>query len=702
MTTTFTALDAARAYAAAGLSVIPVMANGTKRPAVKHWSPYQERRPTDNELARWFADGRLGVAVVGGRVSGGLEVLDFETADAFRVWSRVVAELLPGLLERLPRVRTPSGGAHVYYRLDASAGNTKLARDSAGETLIETRGEGGYVLAPGCPPACHETGGVYELVSDIGLDAVPKLSPDWREVLHDAARSLNEHVKPGLTWDAPPAEGNGHRPGDDFNRRADWEEILKPYGWVPVRRLGSVTFWRRPGKDGSCWSATTGHCKNERGEDLLYVFSSSASPFEPERCYSRFAAYALLNHSGDYKAAARALAGKGYGEQRKVQPSANGHGVHNVHQEGEATGPEREQVIPVLKQLCDVKAERVVWMWQYASAADNQAQYWLPGGALCILDGDPGLGKSTLTLDLAARVTRGWAMPPLGGVDVGRRPAGVLLLGAEDSLSKTVRPRLDGAGADVERVYSLEAVRVGAEERPPVLPWDLEVAAGMIRKLGIRLVVVDPLMAFLGGEYDAHKDQDIRRCLRPLSKLADELDVVILLLRHLNKLSGGAALYRGGGSIGITGAARAALIVGRDPDDPQTFVLAMNKPSLGPFPRSLTYRLVPACHPVVGSALRVEWTGETDLTAADVLWHAQGRSAGRPADALEESREWLTDLLSGGPVLIEQVRRAAQAELLSWGTLKRVKTELQVETTHTGRDYYWQLPGNGATCANAE
>jgi hypothetical protein len=143
--------------------------------------------------------------------------------------------------------------------------------------------------------------------------------------MHDVARSLNEHVERGLGWDAPPQNGTGNRPGDDFNRRAGWEEVLM--GWTLARRIGAVAFWRRPGKDGNCWSATTGHCKNEQGQDLLYVFTSNAHPFQPEKSYSRFAAYTLINHAGDYKAAARALAGKGYGEQRPQQHAnrMNGH-----------------------------------------------------------------------------------------------------------------------------------------------------------------------------------------------------------------------------------------------------------------------------------------------------------------------------------------------------------------------------------------
>src|SRR5207248_773386 len=117
---------------------------------------------------------------------------------------------------------------------------------------------------------------------------------------------------------------------------------------------------------------------------------------------------------------------------------------------------------------------------------------WIPLGCLSILDGDPGLGKSTLTLDLAARVSRGWAMPPLAGGELVGHPRGVLLLTAEDDPARTVRPRLDAAGADAERIHFLAAVRTPGEDRPPVLPSDLDALQEAIQQYAVALVVVDP------------------------------------------------------------------------------------------------------------------------------------------------------------------------------------------------------------------
>lgn len=345
-----------------------------------------------------------------------------------------------------------------------------------------------------------------------------------------------------------------------------------------------------------------------------------------------------------------------------------------------ATASEKPPPEAVLLQMSQVQAERVRWLWPG----------WMPEGTLVVLDGDPGLGKSTLTLDLAARISTARAMPPLEGPDLGRKPGGVILLGAEDSLAHTVRPRLDAAGADLDRVYSLEAVRQGDAERPPVLPYDLELVADRVGEWSVKLIVVDPLMAFLGTEYDAHKDQDIRRCLHPLAKLAEKLDVTVLLLRHLNKLSGGPALYRGGSSIGISGAARASLIVGRDPDADR-LVLAMNKCNLGPKPVSLAYRLESA-----GLGVRVVWEGEApDLGANEILAHSPKpapKPIGRPPDELRDACRFLGDLLCGGPMAAREVEEKVEESEHSWRTVQRAKAELGVRSFRQGGAWFWELP----------
>lgn len=305
----------ARRLVAADLSVIPIAADGSKRPLVS-WKPFQRRRPTVAELMRSFASDTCGLAIIGGDVSGGLEVLDFDAAEVFDPWCAMVEGLAPGLLGRLPLGQTPSAGRHVPYRCAIIQGNQKLAQrliaDDRPETLIETRGEGGYAIIPPSPPACHTLNQPYvQLRGD--LAAIPIITPEERTILLNAARSFNAYVKPtrfvsgGASPGSPQAKGG--RPGDIFNTRAEWVDILESQGWTRVGRQGEVTLWQRPGKRERGCSATT----NYAGSDLLYVFSTNAHPFEPQTAYTKFAAYALLEHGGDFAAAAKALAAKRLG-----------------------------------------------------------------------------------------------------------------------------------------------------------------------------------------------------------------------------------------------------------------------------------------------------------------------------------------------------------------------------------------------------
>jgi RecA-family ATPase len=202
--------------------------------------------------------------------------------------------------------------------------------------------------------------------------------------------------------------------------------------------------------------------------------------------------------------------------------------------------------------LSSVEPEEVSWLWPS----------WLALGKLALVDGDPGLGKSATTLDLAARVSAGKAFPDGSPCE----PGGVVLLTAEDGLADTIRPRLDAAGADTSKILSLATVTdENGHERLLSIPEDLGLLEKGIRRVEARLVVVDPLMAFLSGETNSHRDQDVRRALAPLARLAERTGACVLVIRHLNKAAANNPLYRGGGSIGIIGAARMAFVVGKDP-----------------------------------------------------------------------------------------------------------------------------------------
>jgi hypothetical protein len=314
--------EAATAYVRAGLCALPARA-AQKRPTVPSWKLYQGRLPFQVEIDRWFVNADA-VCLVCGGVSGNLEMLDFDLGgEAFEAWRQTVEVTNPGLAVRLVIEQSPSGGRHVVYRCESPiSGNLKLAErrhlvDGPDEvtisgksyrprqgadgvwhvllTLIETRGEGGLFL-------CAPTPGYEQFQGDFA--ELPVLTEAEREALLGAAWALNECMPEPAVPSRPTSSTDG-RPGDDFNQRGDIRAVLQRHGWALVQ-AGDNEYWRRPGKT-SGWSATL-------KDNSFYVFSSSAAPFEQNRAYAPFSVYTLLEHGGDFGAAASALRAEGFGD----------------------------------------------------------------------------------------------------------------------------------------------------------------------------------------------------------------------------------------------------------------------------------------------------------------------------------------------------------------------------------------------------
>ena len=336
-------------------------------------------------------------------------------------------------------------------------------------------------------------------------------------------------------------------------------------------------------------------------------------------------------------------------------------------------------------RLADVTPERVRWLWPHR----------LPRGKLVVIDGDPSVGKSTLTLDIAARVSTGATWPD--GAP-GTEPAAVLLLSAEDGLGDTIAPRLTAAGADQTKVHALVEVEIYGEDEddgprrvPPSLPRDIPLMERIIRLHGVQLLVVDVLMAFLSGKVDSHRDQDVRSVLHLLSAMAERTGCCILLVRHLNKAAGASALYRGGGSIGIIGAARAAYLVARDPDDTDRRIIAVTKLNIAVEPPALAYRLVddPANH-----CARVVWEdAPTTHTAQDLL---RGPADDDERTEQDEAADWLINHLRGNvECAAGDVIRAGERAGISKRTLQRARKRAGVSSRKAtfGGGWNWALDG---------
>jgi hypothetical protein len=339
--------------------------------------------------------------------------------------------------------------------------------------------------------------------------------------------------------------------------------------------------------------------------------------------------------------------------------------------------------------VSDVETERVAWLWRG----------WLALGKLSVLDGDPGLGKSATTLDIAARVSTGRSFPDGSECETGA--GGVVILSAEDGLADTIKPRLEAAGADTSRISSLNTVWEGTgerrHERTLSLPEDISLIEREVRRVEAKLVIVDPLMAFLPKKIDAHKDQDVRRALAPFASMAERTGAALQVVRHLSKSEGTSPIYRGGGSIGIIGAARMGALVAKDPKAEERRVLAPTKNNLAVHPKSLIYTLREADN----GAVRVIWAGESEYSASELLRTVRVDRA----DARREAEDFLEILLSDGSVPKATVEEEAKAANISPGTLRRAKSSLGVIVERenevggergAGR-WVWKLPATEET-----
>ncbi len=326
----------------------------------------------------------------------------------------------------------------------------------------------------------------------------------------------------------------------------------------------------------------------------------------------------------------------------------------------------REDLTAVGRSLADVEPERVQWLWPRR----------IPKGKITMLDGDPDNGKSVLTTDLAARLTSGKELPDGTLTEA----AGAVIVSAEDGAGDTIRPRFDAAGGDPAKV------RLLGDEEPFAIPEDVPRLERAVRLVGATLVIVDPIMAFLSGDVNSNRDQDVRGALTHLKRMAERTGAAVVLVRHLNKTPGGNPLYRGGGSIGIIGAARSGLVVGRHPDDEELRVLAGQKNNLSLPPESLAYGIETA----ENGAARIVYRGVSEATAGQLLRVPVDEEE---KSALSEAREFLLSELKGHPVSANAVKRAAREADISERTLKRAKQALGVKSEkESDGSWTWSLP----------
>lgn len=327
--------------------------------------------------------------------------------------------------------------------------------------------------------------------------------------------------------------------------------------------------------------------------------------------------------------------------------------------------------------FAQVERESVKWLWAGR----------IPLGMLSLLIGDPGLGKSLLTVLLAAKVSRAGAS--------------ALILSAEDHKAATIRPRLEAAGADLDRVHHVEVQRDGVEDGL-ALPDDAAELDRLVEETGARLVIVDPLMAHLPESVNSWRDQSVRRALAPLHRMAEERRCAVLVVAHLNKAKGADPQHRTGGSIAIPAAVRSALLLARDPEDPDgdrgaQRVLAHHKCNVGPQAESLTCTVESIVLEGGGGpeAPRLRITGTSEVSAGDLL----SVPSGEERTERDEAADFLRAELEAGPQEANEILKAARKAGISETTLRRAKRSLGVESRRAGfggqGHFEWVLANDG-------
>lgn len=303
---------------------------------------------------------------------------------------------------------------------------------------------------------------------------------------------------------------------------------------------------------------------------------------------------------------------------------------------------------------------------------------FIPFGKVTIVQGDPGEGKTTMVLQIIAKLTKGEAVLPSGsdepaleGKTMALEPVNVIYQTAEDGLGDTIKPRLLSAGADCSRVMVID------DNDQALTMMDARLEEAIIQTKA-RLVVLDPIQGFLGADVDMHRANEIRPLMKRVAVLAEKYHCAIILIGHMNKNSNGKSSYRGLGSIDFQAAARSVLIVGRIKDEPEIRVVCHVKSSLAPEGKSIAFRL--------DKDTGFEWIGEYDISADDLL---SGENRGQK---IRSAKEFLKEVLASGSVAQTKVAEEAESRGIKKKTLWNAKKELEIDSVKIGNQWFWMLP----------
>lgn len=326
-----------------------------------------------------------------------------------------------------------------------------------------------------------------------------------------------------------------------------------------------------------------------------------------------------------------------------------------------------------------VKVEQIEWL----------LYPFIPFGKVTIIQGDPGEGKTTMVLQIIAKLTRGEPIllnkksqkeaqqdseenlkQEVLSQDNPIQPVNVIYQTAEDGLGDTIKPRLLAAGADCSRVLVID------DREQPLTMVDVRIEEAIMQTKA-RMVVLDPIQGFLGTNVDMHRANEIRPLMKRMAVLAEKYHCAIILIGHMNKNSNGKSSYRGLGSIDFQAAARSVLIVGRLKDEPETRVMCHVKSSLAPEGKSVAFRL--------DKETGFQWIGEYDISADDLL---SGDARGQKSRI---AKEFLLDILADGGMAQKKIEEEASKQGIKKKTLRNAKQELEIDSVKRGNQWFWIL-----------
>jgi RecA-family ATPase len=313
-----------------------------------------------------------------------------------------------------------------------------------------------------------------------------------------------------------------------------------------------------------------------------------------------------------------------------------------------------------IRYFSSVNARIVDWLWYP----------YIPFGKITIVQGDPGDGKTTLVLNIAALLSNGLSMPES---DFEVAPAKIIYQSAEDGMEDTLKPRLVSAGADCSRIAFID------ESESGLTLSDTRIEDA-IRETGAQMVVLDPLQAYLGENNEMNRVNGIRPMMKQLAAVAERTGCAIIIIGHMNKASGTKGIYRGLGSIDITAAARSVLLVGRIRSNPSIRAMAQLKNSLAPEGKSIAFE--------INDSSSIRWIGEYDITAEELLL---GDGLPEEGGKLSETTDALRAMLQNEKIACTSIYKHFRGTGVSKRTVDTAKKTLEIKSTKHADGWYWSL-----------